>query len=114
MNAVVARSHEAMHRVENTDCTSFLRTVGDETVDLSGSSCPNTLVADVTQPLPFASNSVVVFCSPVLEYVTDEQAAIAEIERVSGGHAYFAGVEPFTLTAHFYPGARRTLPARYR
>ena len=87
---------------------------GDFTVDLSGSSCPNTIVADITKPMPFADDSVVVFCSAVLEYVEDVNAAIAEIERISGGHAFFVGVEPFTLAARFYPGARRTLPAAYR
>ena len=87
---------------------------GDYTVDLSGSSCPNTIVADVTKRLPFADDSVVVYASCVLEYVEDAQAAIAEIKRISGGHAYFVGVEPWTLCSRFYDGARRTLPAAYR
>ena len=29
-------------------------------------------------------------------------------------YAYYCGVEPMTLTAYLYPGAKRTLPARYR
>lgn len=87
---------------------------GDVTIDLLPSSCPNAMQLDVTQPLPFADNSVVIFCSCVLEYVSDPGAAIAEIQRVSGGYAYFVGVEPWTLNAFFYPGAKQTLPAAYR
>jgi SAM-dependent methyltransferase len=89
---------------------------GDVTVDLRRSTCPNSIVADVTVPgsLPFADNSVVVFCSCVLEYAADAAGAIREIERVSGGWAYYVGVEPWTLAAVLYPGAKRTLPPRYR
>ena len=87
---------------------------GDVTIDLAPSSCPNAIQADITQGIPFADDSCVVFVSCVLEYVSDVQAAIREIERISGGHAYYCGVEPVTLTAYLYPGAKRTLPARYR
>ena len=87
---------------------------GDVTIDLAPSSCPNAIQADITQGTPFADDSCVVFVSCVLEYVSDAQAAIREIERISGGHAYYCGVEPVTLTAYLYPGAKRTLPARYR
>jgi SAM-dependent methyltransferase len=87
---------------------------GDVTVDLAPSYCPTSIRADVTKPLPFKNNSVVVFCSCVLEYVTDPLSAIAEIQRISGGHSFFTGVEPWTLTAYLYPGAKQTLPATYR
>ncbi len=88
---------------------------GDITLDLQPSSCPNSMVVDITQRTPLMDNSCVVFCSCVLEYVNDVNAAIAEIQRISGGYAYFTGVEPWCpLTANFYPGAKRTLPARYR
>lgn len=87
---------------------------GDVTVDLKPSSCPLAIQADVTKTLPFADNSAVVFVSCVLEYVDDAAAALREIARVSGGHAYFCGVEPWTLTAFAYPGAKRTLPPAYR
>ena len=39
---------------------------GDVTVDLAGSTCPRSLVADVTKPLPFADDSVVVFVACVV------------------------------------------------
>jgi hypothetical protein len=47
----------------------------------------------------------------VLEYVDDYDAALAELQRISGGHLYIVRVEPWTLAAYFYPGAKRTLPA---
>ncbi len=87
---------------------------GDYTIDIAGSSCPRSVAADITKRTPFADDTVVVFCSCVLEYVKDEKAALAEIHRISGGHAFFVGVEPWTLTAHAYPGARRTLPVQFR
>jgi hypothetical protein len=88
---------------------------GDVTVDIAGSpSCPRAIKADVTKPLPFADDSVVVFVSCVLEYVHDVYAAIAEIRRISGGHAFFVGVEPWTLTSALYPGAKWALPGGLR
>lgn len=88
---------------------------GDETIDIAGSSCPNTRVLDIVKNLlPYADNSVVVFCPCVLEYVSDALPAIREIQRVSGGHAFFVGVEPWTLTAYTIPDARRKLPPAYR
>jgi hypothetical protein len=88
---------------------------GDFTIDLSPTVCPRALAMDITRgPLPFGDDSVVVFCCCVLEYVTDPCAAIAELRRIGGAHTYFVGVEPWTLTALLYPGARQTLPAQFR
>ena len=87
---------------------------GDFTVDILGSACPNTIQADVTKMLPFNDDSAVCYVSCVLEYVDDVDAALREIERVSGGHAFFVGVEWWTLAAALYPGAKRTMPAQYR
>jgi hypothetical protein len=87
---------------------------GDITVDIVPSYCPGYVQADVTKRLPFADNSCVVFCSCVLEYVGDVDAALREIQRVSGGYAYFVGVEPWCATAYLYPGAKRTLPPHLR
>lgn len=85
---------------------------GDLTIDLQGSaSCPRVLPADITKTLPLPSDSVVVFVSCVLEYVNDAQAAMNELMRISGGHLFIVRVEPWTLTAYLYPGAKRTLPA---
>jgi hypothetical protein len=85
---------------------------GDVTVDLAPSSrCPGYLRADVTRPLPFEDGSHVVFVSCVLEYVSDPDAAHAELLRVAGGveNLYIVRVEPWTLAGHLYPGARQTL-----
>lgn len=87
---------------------------GDITVDLAGSQCPNTAQLDITKRLPFADNSVCCITVCTLEYVNQAEPALREIRRISGGHAFFVGVEPWTLAAYFYPGAKRTLPARYR
>jgi len=82
---------------------------GDVTVDLAGSTCPRSIAADITKPLPFADDSVVVFVACVLEYVDDMPRAVAELTRISGGRMYVVRVEPWTLTAYLYPGARRTI-----
>ena len=87
---------------------------GDVTIDLAGSSCPRTAKLDITKPLPFRTDSVCCVTLCTLEYVDRVEPALSEIVRISGGHAFFVGVEPWTLAAYFYPGARRTLPARYR
>src|ERR1700730_8650751 len=86
---------------------------GDLTIDLSPTSCPHPQTYDITKATAIVKNSVVVFCSCVLEYVSDPYAAIAEIERISGGYAFFVGVEPWTLAGHLYPGAKQTLSASF-
>lgn len=84
---------------------------GDITVDLQASTCPRSIQADITKPLPFADNSAVVAVFCVLEYVNDLNAAMREILRVAGSadNLFIVSVEPWTLTAYLYPGARRTL-----
>ena len=87
---------------------------GDITVDLAKSSCPRSMQLDVTKPMPFATDSVCCMVVCTLECVQDVPAALAEIGRISGGHAFFVGVEPWTLTAYLHPDIRQTLPARFR
>lgn len=84
---------------------------GDVTVDVAGSICPNTIQADITKPLPFTDDSVVVFVACVLEYVSNYEAAMRELRRVAGKHVYVVRVEPWTLAGWFYPGAKRRLSA---
>jgi hypothetical protein len=84
---------------------------GDVCVDLNGCpKCPVTVVADITKgPTPgIADDSSVVFVSCVLEYVADLQAALAEISRIAGApeNVFVVTVQPWTLTARLYPGAR--------
>jgi len=85
---------------------------GDITADDQASStCPNFIPINLSaQQLPLADNSVVVFVSCTLEYVPDFVSAMRELWRVSGGEFYVVRVQPWTLTAYFYPGAQRTLP----
>lgn len=83
---------------------------GDVTIDILPSDCPAFLEADVTRPLPFANDSVVVFVSCTLEYVHDYAAAMAELRRIAGRWLFVVRVEPWTLTAYLYPGTRRQLP----
>ncbi len=84
---------------------------GDLCVDLRG--CPKCQVmqaADLTAgPVPgVADDSAVVFVSCVLEYVTDPAAAAAELQRMAGSpeNLFLVFVEPWSLTASLYPGAR--------
>lgn len=85
---------------------------GDLTIDIKPSRETQNhrhLLADITQPLPLLSSSAVVFVSCVFEYVSDYHAAYSELFRVSGGRLIIVTVEPWTLTAFLYPGARRIL-----
>ena len=84
---------------------------GDLCLDLEG--CPMCQVmqaADLTAgPVPgVADDSAVVFVSCVLEYVSDPEAALRELQRMAGSreNLFIVFVEPWTLTAALYPGAR--------
>ena len=84
---------------------------GDVCVDLNGCpKCPVTVVADITAgPVAdVADDSAVVFVSCVLEYVADLQPALLELSRMAGSpdNVFIVGVQPWTLTARLYPGAR--------
>jgi hypothetical protein len=85
---------------------------GDVTIDLAKSSCPVFMQVDITKKIPLPDNSCVVFVSCVLEYVDDFHTAWAELCRISGGMVHVVRVEPWTLAAYLYPGAKRTLPAK--
>ena len=83
---------------------------GDLCIDLQG--CPRCQVmqaADLTAgPVPgVADDSAIVFVSCVLEYVADPAAA-AELRRMAGSpeNLFIVFVEPWSLTASLYPGAR--------
>ena len=87
---------------------------GDMVIDIDFSLCPNFVQADICKRIPLADNSAVIFVSCVLEYVSDVNAAMRELMRVSGGNLFVARVEPWTLTAYLYPGAKRTIPGDVR
>lgn len=86
---------------------------GDLCVDINGCPmCRVVRVADITAgPIPgLATDSAVVFVSCVLEYVDDAEAAIRELNRIAGGpdNLFMVSVQPWTITAALYPGARWT------
>jgi hypothetical protein len=82
---------------------------GDLVIDIAPSRCPNSVQADICQQIPLPDDCCVVFVSCVLEYVDNLEAAVSEILRISGGRAFAAHVEPWTLTAYLYPGAQRII-----
>jgi hypothetical protein len=84
---------------------------GDVCVDANGCpKCPVTVVADITRgPIPdLADDSAVVFVSCVFEYVAELEAALREVSRIAGSpeNVFVVTVQPWTLTARLYPGAR--------
>lgn len=79
---------------------------GDITVDIAKSACPNSIQADITKKIPLADDSAVVLVICTLEFVTDPAAALKELRRVAGPHLYNVKVEPWTLTANFFPTYR--------
>ena len=86
---------------------------GDLCVDINGCPlCKVVQVADITAgPVPgVADDSAVVFVSCVLEYVGDAAAAVHELRRMAGSpdNLFDVSVQPWTLTAALYPGARWT------
>ncbi|MGB1014101.1 MAG: hypothetical protein ACPG4T_08215 [Nannocystaceae bacterium] len=81
---------------------------GELCVDLAGCPlCPESVAADITQPLDLPDDSAVVFVSCVLEYVSDVKAALNNLERVAGSpdNLFTVFVDPLSVTAFLYPGA---------
>lgn len=86
---------------------------GDLCIDLRGCPrCESYRAADITRgPIAgIADDSAVVFVSCVFEYVDNLEAARREILRIAGDPAnvFAVTVQPWTLTAALYPGARWT------
>ena len=82
---------------------------GDICVDIAPTKCPCSIECDITKGVPLPSDSCVCFVSCVLEYVTDREAAWRELQRLAPGRVYVARVEPWTLAAYLYPGAKHVL-----
>lgn len=82
---------------------------GDLVIDIGPSGAPHFLQADVCKQLPLKSDCCVVYVSCVLEYVADDKAAMAELNRISGGRVFCVRVQPWTLTAYLYPGTQRRI-----
>ncbi len=87
---------------------------GDLCIDLNGCPlCKVMQVADLAAgPVPNVSDdTAVVFVSCVLEYIGDAAAAVRELRRMAGSpeNLFTVSVQPWTLTAALYPGARWTV-----
>ena len=83
---------------------------GDICVDLTGCPrCPKGIAVDIGERIPLADDSSVVFVSCVLEYVTDWNAALAELLRVAGSprNLFVVHVTRWSLAGWLYPGALR-------
>lgn len=82
---------------------------GTVCIDLEGCiGCKNgieTRAEDFLVNLP--DDSFVVYVSCTLEYVDDIELVSGELFRVSGDDLFVVPVEPKSLTAFFYPGAKR-------
>lgn len=85
----------------------------DLVIDIRQSGAPNAIRADITKRIPLPNDSVVVFVSCVLEYVTDLNAAMRELRRVARDRIYVCRVQPWTMAGFFYPGRRRCLPRMF-
>jgi len=93
--------------------TRLVRAYGcsDLCIDLHGcSQCSVMQAADLTHgPVPgVADDSAVVYVSCVLEYVVDPAAGLQELYRMAGSpeNLFLVFVDPTSLTAALYPGAR--------
>lgn len=84
---------------------------GDIVLDIGPSRAPVTIQADVCRRIPLPDDSVVAYVSCVLEYVEDLPTALRELRRVARDRIFIVRVQPWTLAAYLYPGARRTINA---
>jgi len=83
---------------------------GDLCVDLTGCpSCAHGVALDITQGrIPLENDRAVVYCSCVLEYVSDPQAAWREMLRIAGSseNIFLVTVQKESLTSILYPDAK--------
>lgn len=83
---------------------------GDHCLDLQGCrECGEDREVDIERRVDWiASDSAVVYCSCVLECVSDPIAAYNEMLRMAGSteNLFFVHVQPHTLTSAIYPGAK--------
>lgn len=81
---------------------------GDVCFDLTGCpGCPEGVAGRLEDTLPRVRGSWVVYVSCVLEYVDDFELVWGELMRISDGDLFVVTVDPWSLTAFVYPGAKR-------
>ena len=80
---------------------------GDVTIDITGCpDCKSGVAADIKEYIyAQRDNSYVIFISCTLEYVqsNDFPRLVRKLYQVSGGDLYVVNVEPYCLSAYFYP-----------
>jgi hypothetical protein len=86
---------------------------GDLCVDLEGCpGCERAVTGRAEDVLPMLPDgSAVAFVSCTLEYVDDVERVWRELRRIAGREVYAVTVEPWSLTAFFFPGAQRRILA---
>lgn len=84
---------------------------GDLCIDLEGcAGCERAVTGRAEDVLPFLpDDSAVVFVSCTLEYVDDVELVWSELQRIAGRELVVVTVEPWSLTAYFFPGAQRRI-----
>lgn len=84
---------------------------GDLCVDLEGCpGCERAVTGRAEDVLPMLPDgSAVAFVSCTLEYVDDVERVWRELRRVAGREVFVVTVEPWSLTAFFFPGAQRRM-----
>lgn len=84
---------------------------GDTCIDLEGcEGCDRSVTGRAEDVLPLVPDgSAVVFVSCTLEYVDDVDLVWSELQRIAGSDLYVVRVEPWSLTAFFFPHAQRRI-----
>jgi len=83
---------------------------GDLAIDIQPTHCRREMQMRAEDALPeLPADSAVIYISCTLEYVDDVHQVMGECRRVAGEHIFVADVEPWSLTAWIYPGARRRI-----
>jgi len=83
---------------------------GDMAIDVQPTRCPREMQMRAEDALPQLPNeSAVIYISCTLEYVDDVHQVMAECRRIAGPNVFVADVEPWSLTAWLYPGAKRRI-----
>ena len=81
---------------------------GNLAIDIQPTHCRREMQMRAEDALPqLPRDCAVIYISCTLEYVDDVELVMAECRRIAGPHIFVADVEPWSLTAWFYPGAKR-------
>lgn len=83
---------------------------GNLAIDIQPTHCRREMQMRAEDALPQLPDlSAVIYISCTLEYVDDVDLVMAECRRIAGRNIFVADVEPWSLTAWIYPGAKRRI-----